>query len=281
MYFNSDYKSLNNKNMKISIFTTMTEPEKRMDPWKEALDCYKEFSDEVVVVGENWPKEFSFEYIGQTFQEGFDKSTGDWVVRMDVDTFFHEKDMNSLRAELEKYQNFPGVVFPKYQFFKAERFHVKAKMCVAFNKKKFPRIELNGGGDLCDPMLNGKILDQNNLPNINIPIWNYDSTFKNKEIISEDRARFARAWNRCFGEWGDRGGDTSELAYEAWIEMIKKRYKLHVVKMDIKKHPKYIKERLSNLSEDLFGHSLFGHETTITRNPIHYYKGYKDYFLSK
>ena len=29
--------------MKISIFTTMTNPDERMDPWKEALNCYKDF----------------------------------------------------------------------------------------------------------------------------------------------------------------------------------------------------------------------------------------------
>ena len=48
--------------MKISIFTSMTDPEKRMDPWREALNCYEDFSDEVVIVGQNWPEEFKFSY---------------------------------------------------------------------------------------------------------------------------------------------------------------------------------------------------------------------------
>ena len=29
----------------------MTNPELRMDPWKEALSCYEDFADEVVTVG--------------------------------------------------------------------------------------------------------------------------------------------------------------------------------------------------------------------------------------
>ena len=33
----------------ISIFTTMTKPEERMDPWKEALNCYNDLADEVIV----------------------------------------------------------------------------------------------------------------------------------------------------------------------------------------------------------------------------------------
>ena len=65
--------------MNISIFTSYTDPEKRMDPWKEALNCYNDFADEVIVVGKEWKQEFSFEYIGKVFQEGFDISKGDWV----------------------------------------------------------------------------------------------------------------------------------------------------------------------------------------------------------
>ena len=43
----------------LSIFTTMTNPEKRNDPWREALDCYKDFADEVVITGQDWPENSS------------------------------------------------------------------------------------------------------------------------------------------------------------------------------------------------------------------------------
>ena len=46
--------------MKLSIFTSTTNPEERMDPYHEALSCYEEFADEVVTVGKNWPEEFQF-----------------------------------------------------------------------------------------------------------------------------------------------------------------------------------------------------------------------------
>ena len=55
----------------------MTNPEERMDPWKEALSCFKDFADDVVIVGENWPYEFKWDQIGKVFQEGFEKSNGD------------------------------------------------------------------------------------------------------------------------------------------------------------------------------------------------------------
>ena len=40
--------------MKISIFTTYTEPELRNDPWREALNCYEDFADEVVTTFQSY-----------------------------------------------------------------------------------------------------------------------------------------------------------------------------------------------------------------------------------
>ena len=37
--------------MKISIATTYTNPDERQDPWKEAMACYEDFADEVIVTG--------------------------------------------------------------------------------------------------------------------------------------------------------------------------------------------------------------------------------------
>ena len=103
--------------MKISIFTSMTNPEERMDPWKESLSCYEDFSDELVIVGEDWDYEFNWVKIGNVFQDGFDKCSGDWVIRMDLDYFFHENDLNTLRKSLNKYKGSPAITFSKHQFF--------------------------------------------------------------------------------------------------------------------------------------------------------------------
>ena len=73
---------------KLSIATSYTNPEERMDPWKEALACYEDLADEVVRSGDNWPYEFTWDYIGKVFNESYQKATGDWVIRMDLDYFF-------------------------------------------------------------------------------------------------------------------------------------------------------------------------------------------------
>ena len=243
--------------MKISCFTTMTNPEQRCDPWKEALECYNFYFDQVVTVGEDWPDEFKFDLIGKYFQKGFNETKGDWIFRMDIDYFFHEKDLDRLRKSVKKYEAYPAIFFPQYQFFTPDRYQIKTRLAVALNKKRFPNIKLNGGGDLCLPTLDNKVLNFSNLPNVNIPIFQYDSLFRSKEVIANDRARFARAWFREFGDYGDRGGGTPEAAYKAWIEMIENKFKFHTLKINIDKHPSFIKNRLKNLEVDQFGHSAF------------------------
>ena len=267
--------------MNISIFTSYTDPEKRMDPWKEALSCYNDFADEVIVVGKEWKQEFSFDYIGKVFQEGFDKSNGDWVIKMDIDTIFHENDFENIKNVLKRYHDYPAISLRKYQIFSPDRYHLKSRMSFILNKKNYPDIKLNGGGDMCDPTLNGVLLDSNNIPTVNIPFWNYDSSFKSKEVIAEDRARFARAWHNYFKDYGDRGGDTPELAFKAWFEMIESRYRKHIFKLKIEDHPKYFQPLLKDLSNDQFGYDLFGLKRTTKRNLNDYYNAFKERYYSE
>ena len=80
----------------LSIFTSMTNTVIRKDPWKEALNCYEDFADEVIITGQDWPEEFEWDLIGKVFHEGLEKSSMEWAIRMDLDYFFHEKDKDKL-----------------------------------------------------------------------------------------------------------------------------------------------------------------------------------------
>ena len=53
----------------LSIFTSMTNPDDRNDPWKESLKCYEDLADEVIIVGDKWPNVCT-EVIVNTFQRG-------------------------------------------------------------------------------------------------------------------------------------------------------------------------------------------------------------------
>ncbi len=257
--------------MKISIFTHMTNPEERMDPWREALECYEYFCDEVVTVGENWPYEFDWKEIGQNFQEGFEKADGDWVINMPLDFFFHEKSRNQLLSSLKEHDDSPAIAIPKFKFFSPTKYEFKNFEIIVLNKKKFPNIRLDGGGDLCLATLDGKLIDYNALPIVNIPIWNYDTTFRTKEVIAEDRARFARAWFRHFNEWGDRGGPEPIEAFDAWLNMVKERLPKHISKIETEKHPKFIQDAIFNLKEEQFGYNCFGLLNKLSLNPMVYF----------
>ena len=248
----------------------MTNPEQRMDPWQEALSCYEDIGDELITVGEDWPEEFKWDHIGKTFTEGFNKCNGDWVLNLALDMFIHEKQISKMKEYFYKYSNAPALAFPKYKFFTPGKYEIKSFDVWAINKKKFPNIKFDGGGDLCLPTLKGEILDQNNVPIVPIALWNYDSTFRTKEVIAKDRGRFARAWYREFNSWDDRGGSTDEEAYNAWFKMVKSRLKKQVNKKNLDQHPKYIKQKLSNLERDKFGFDCFG-EMKNTRHTLNDY----------
>lgn len=265
--------------MKISICTTMTNPEARKDPWKEALECYKDLADEVIITGEDWKYDFSWDDIGKFFQEGFNKASGDWVLRMDLDYFFRKNDFIKIKNFLDTNKNEPAVAFPQYQIFSHDRYQLKTKLCIALNKKNFPNIKLNGGGDLCQPTLNGKQVKHSSSPVSRVPLFQYDSVFRTKDIIAEDRARFARAWYKYFKNYGDRGGASNEEAFNAWFTMVKQRYNFHIWKLKLTDHPTYIRDRLSDIQPDQFGYDVFGLKKTVKRKPIHYYKGLKQKLL--
>ena len=45
-----------------------------MDPWREAISCYKYFADDLVKVGKNWPYEFNWKEIEAEIFKRFRKS---------------------------------------------------------------------------------------------------------------------------------------------------------------------------------------------------------------
>lgn len=199
---------------------------------------------------------------------------------MDIDYFFHENDFSKIKKSLIKYEDFPALAFPQYQFFHPYNYQIKTRLCIAFNKKKFPDIKLNGGGDLTLATLNNKLIEPKLVPNISAPIYQYDSLFRTKEIIADDRARFARAWGSYFGSFNDRGGPTPDEAYDAWFKMVKERYPKHTFKINLNDHPRFIKEKLKNIHDDQFGNNLFGLKNSTPKPLINYLKGYKEKYIN-
>ncbi len=259
----------------ISIFTTKTDPINRGDTILEAQVCYEDFADELVVVNGrhgrsmqyeghkevafDWPQEFSWEFIGEQFQRGYDACSGDWCIRMDLDMLFNQNDFGKIRQAFKDFPQVPAISFYKWQFILPDRYNLKSRLIIAVNKKMFgDRIKFNGGGDLCQPTLDGKLIDLEEMPQAGVPIYNYEKILKTKEQIMDDQGRMERAWKRHFGEYQMSKNGSDEEAYKAWYNMQQGRFNKPSEKIPLSAHPKYIQGTISGLKPDQFGYNGFG-----------------------
>lgn len=273
--------------MKLSVFTTITDSQRRGDLWRQASDCYEDLADEVVVVdgtyrfpttkdqfigelqgeGHNkvvlneWPKEFMWDFIGQQFQRGYEACTGDWVIHADLDFIFHEDDFDKIRNACVDWNEYPALTFNKRQFILPDRYNVKSRLVLAVNKRKFgDRIKFNSGSDLCQPSLDGNYISTNDVPNLKIPFYNYEKLLKTKEQIMEDQGRMERAYFRYFGQYQMGSNGTDEDAFQKWYETQKRKLKKPHQKIDLYQHPKYMQDTIEKLKPHQFGHSMFGYK---------------------
>lgn len=239
--------------MKLSIFTTATNPFSRGDLWLEPMKCYTDLADEVIVVNgggplpyphpkvtvldHHWPQVFDWKLIGEQFQRGYEAATGDWVIHMDLDFLFHEQDYDAIRYALESNASEPALSFWKYQLIRPTSYHLKSRLVLAVNKKMHgDSIRFDGGGDLCQPTLNGRYLNPDNVKEAKIPIWNYECLLKTEKQLRKDKGRFARAWHKTFGNY-KLGGPSDDAAYDSWRQMIEGRLTRHQTPVELKDHP--------------------------------------------
>lgn len=263
--------------MKLSIFTTVTNPVRRGDNWRDALSCYQELADEVIVINGGkehikfdpmlsegkqkfsaWPQEFDWPLIGQQFQRGYEACTGDWVIHADLDFIFHEQDFATLRKALEFNSNAPAVSLWKYQFILPDRYNLKSRLVIAVNKAKYgDRIRFDAGGDLCQPSLDGQELRPDAVPEARVAFYNYEKMTKTKEQIINDTGRMARAWDSHFKDKKLGYNDTE--AFNEWLYMVKGRFQKPQEQVLLRDHPKFVIQTIATLKPDQWGYSGFGH----------------------
>lgn len=247
--------------MTIGAFITQTQPQERGDLWLACRQSLGGFVDELTIVdGElTWPREFSWDIIGQHFQKGYEQSTADWVVHADLDFIFHEHDYSAIRQAIEDNKHAPALSFWKYQFILPDRYNLKSRLVIAVNKAKYgDRIKFNGGGDLCQPTLDGEYIKPDSVPEARIPFYNYEKLIKSETQIKDDVGRMARAWGRCFGN-NHLGGPDDESAYNEWLKMSIGRFKKPQEAIELDKHPEIMQNIIKELTPEQWGYSGFDH----------------------
>lgn len=266
--------------MKLSVFTTVTNPSERGDNWSDAFQNYMDLADELVIVSGGgkigrheavrrikviksvWPREFSWEFIGQQFTRGYEACTGDAVIHADLDFIFNEKDFSAIRkaAQTMLDNKWPAMSFYKYQFVLPDRYNLKSRLVIMVNKRDYgDRIRFDSSGDLCQPSLDGKYLSPDDVPEAHIPFYCYEKLLKTKEQIADDQGRMERAWHRHFGEYQMKSDGTNESAYNKWIQAQIGKFNKPQKQIKLEEHPIFIQETIKNLKPENFGFSGHGH----------------------
>lgn len=257
--------------MKLSMFTTITNPVQRGDAVYPALKSLSDCADELVVINggdftpavytiihNEWPEEFDWPFIGQQFQRGYEACTGDWVIHSDLDFIFHERDYDAIRQAFKVHNDAPALSFWKYQFILPDRYNLKSRLVIAVNKGKYgDRIKFDSGGDLCQPSLDGKELKPDDVPEARVPFYNYEKLLKTENQIRDDVGRMARAWARHFGEFY-LGGPDNDSAYQKWLQMTVGRFQKPQEGIPLTDHPKVMQETIARLRPDQWGYNGLG-----------------------
>lgn len=263
--------------MRLSIFTTFgSESLKNVlgDHFEDALACYEELADEVIVVNGGsklknptpirsirqvnrfWPTEFSWEFIGQQFQKGYEGCSGDVVIHADADFIFHEKDFVAIREAAQRMldNNLPAMSFYKYQFVLPDRYNLKSRLVIMVNKRDFgDRIKFNSGGDLAQPSLDGRYISPDAVPQSKVGFYNYEKLTKTKDQIADDVGRMERAYERHFGKTQYGSDGTNEDGYSKWLEAQKGKFNKPQEHIRLQDHPKYVQETIKNLKSNQWG----------------------------
>lgn len=276
---------------KLSIFTLIGNIGNTPNYWQyafeEALRCYGELADEVIVVwggdgelkqthpeikviNKPWPYDFHWSEIAKHFNAGYAACTGDWVLKMDIDYFIHENDFDTLREylKLASKQNFPALSFPKFTVMNKEQGYEKVEVPFCINKKmmgdqvafgKATDEDHNAWGypimkrgfDETTGLPTGPLLQQ--CRRTGIKLWNYDNSFRDKKITGEHFLRFSKA-RKAAGFNQEWGATEEEALYRFSVQMMSRLWKMnnsYVPLMD-NSHPKWIKDRVKNLTPEQF-----------------------------
>lgn len=283
--------------MRLSILTTITNPTEREDKYAEALACYCDLADEVVVVNGGkekptkelieaqpkikwvdlfWPNEWNWIELPRHLNAGLKECTGNWVLKLDIDQFIHENDFQATRNVLEEADpKFLVGTFQKMSFTYAGKYYQKGPTPIAF--RRFPGIEigqnLDKETDLCFPVQ--KVGVQEVTTNLgesepyempvgrDLPVFKTRISFWNYDYFFKTQ-EFTRKEFWRFSKAYQRFfgswtfGGSEEDSFQKFMNLQKGRHKNTPYTAKLEDHSKYIRKAVSELTPEQFGHSAWG-----------------------
>lgn len=268
---------------KIAIVTTITRPDEWQYAWKEALDCYTDLADEVIVVmGDlehdsklmmeygkkknlwsyylHWPDEWHWSELPRHLNFGFDRvgENIDWAIKMDLDYLIHENDWSKIKKQLFLAQQFPVAAGVKLTMLNRELGYKKCRINNMVNMKHWKDIEFGKAvdkeTDWCFPIWREDKTSVVDVYDTGLNIYNYDYFFRTKEVAKKAFWRFSKAYYRGTGSWG--WGNSPDDALDKFTKQMVGRLKTQPLKK--REHPKYIINRINKMTPEEMGYSNWG-----------------------
>ena len=263
--------------MTIGAYILLQNPKTNNYPYKEVINCCLDLFDEILIVDggtddgsfdmlpidkrikiikREWKEDAGWDFLTQQYDCGLQNLTTDWRIKMDADYIFHQDDLVKLRNFLEQHPNDKIVNFEKRCFNLIDRYRVKTKIGLAINKKVYPNIHWNTDDKYQD---GNEVLDEETWTTSGINVWVYDNCFKTKKNIKKVMYKFAQA---CYDKYGkDWGHKSPEAALKFMIDLFRTRIDTHQQTIiNLEEHPKYIQDKIKNLTDKQLGFSLFGYK---------------------
>lgn len=237
-------------------------------------------AEKLKIIYEPWPDDWIWDQLAISLQRGFAACSGDWAFKFDVDYVFNPEKIAYLREVIEKCENMrvvpKAIGIPKKNFVLADRYFEKYRSPLLVNKKGYPNLCYGINYDTADFMCALDKVEEKNgiamgwsisrqpelIKNCNAEIFCYDFTFMTKDSIEKMRQIFD--WALYFYEDPMMNERRRKIvrndALEKFAQMMTDRMdnnEFHFFDK-ITQHPTYMHEKLSNLTEDMFGYNMFG-----------------------
>jgi len=288
--------------MKISAHVNITKPKTYNYPYLECLQSFLPVCDEIIVVNGDpdntdgsiddikklsdkikvydylWnDKEWDWTNICTHHQFGFEKCTGDWVIKLDIDYVLHENYIQPILNQLEGFLKLKvrpfGVNVRKANILLADTVMHKSQIPFIVNKKDYPKICYGIAYDRPDFMAaiikerekNGifigeSIMNMNEmLRDIDACLLTYDFTFMDyQQVLALRKANYTayqKYENPC---WTIKEEDLEDEVMDKFRKMLLARMDKKNSIIDICDHPIYIQDKVSKLTKDMLGYNMFG-----------------------
>ena len=283
--------------MTIGIHVSVTNPEKNRFPWKEAIQSYLNFADEVIVVDgasndgslekllewekrekklkviiSEWPKgDFDYSEFPKHLNIGYKTLSTDWKIKVDVDYVIHEDTYVRWRKNLSlcpKNRNLTS--YGKLQITNREKmyFKVNVPFCIRANDNiAYGKVLDKDKGDWAYPIYwDGKLKD-NGVP-VGLEIPASDAFILGVNVwnynyffrTKEEIMNYFWRYAKAYNKYHkDKFGETKEQAFLKFLSIERGRIKkVQFYDIEIKDHPKVMHGILENLQSNQYGFNNWG-----------------------